>query len=219
MTFEIINDDGHRDDASYDLYNSSFDSLSDTGAALSLGIEDCTMADPSYRHSTRPANRSGNRIFSPSALPHAPSLNNIDLPDLNSQSDNFESSELSLGDLSPIKLIYSEENAPKIERRATSHSNDTFRTKLSDFDWRSDEIDLFHSSSRSNPFYVLRSARKAFENIRYRLSCLCLTSGDSNSITISNFGSIRQYKGIVVRCNTGIDLVLLILYLSLKHCN
>ena len=201
VTFEVIHDDGHHDDASFGLYNSSFDTLSDAGAALALGVDDSMMADNSHRHSsTRTPSRSGNRLFSSAATSHVPGMNDIDIPDLNSQNDNIESSDLSLGDLSPIKLIYADGSAPQIERRAASHVTDTYRNKESDFDWRSDEFDLFHSSTgnRSNPFYVLRSARKAFENIRYLLPCLCLPSGDTNTITMSNFGSIRQYKGVEV---------------------
>lgn len=204
MTFEVVHDD-----ASFGLYDSSFDSLSDTGTALSLGIvDDCTMADASHRHSSRNTNRSGNRILSPSAMPNAPGLNDIDLPDLNSQPDNLESSQLSLGDLSPIKLIYSEGSAPTVERRAMLQTNDACRNKESDFDWRSDEIDLFHSNTRSNPFYVLRSVRKAFDHIRYRLPCLLVPSGDSNIITMSSCGSIRQYNGVAVSFfQSGNDLV------------
>jgi hypothetical protein len=213
VTFEVVHDD-----ASFGLYDSSFDSLSDPGVALSLGIDDGTMTDASHQYSNRPANRSGNRILSPSTKPYTTGLNDIDLPELNSPSDNFESSQLSLGDLSPIKLIYSEGSAPTVERQATLHTSDTCRSKESDFDWTSDEIDLFHSSTRSNPFYVLRSVQKAFNNIRYRLPCLFLPSEDSNHITMSSFGSIRQYKGVTVSFQTG-DAFALRMHRFLTHRN
>jgi hypothetical protein len=200
VTFEVLHDDGHQDDASFGLYGSSFDTLSDTGAALSLSIDDCATTDASNRHSDRPTDKNGNRLLSPSAMPTSGCLNDIDLPELNSHPDNLQSSELSLGDLSPIKLVYSKGSVPTIERRVMLYTNDANQNDEVDFDWRSDEVDLFHNSSQSNPFYVLRSARKAFDSIRYRLPCLVQPSAESNNITMSDFGSIRQYKCVVVSC-------------------
>lgn len=172
--------------------------MSDTGAAL-FGVDDTMTAITSHRYENRTLNRNGSRVFASSAVSHGQGSNDIDLPELKSPNYNFESSDMSLGDLSPIKLIYSEGSPPKIERRAESHSTDTYNTKGSDFDWRSDEINVSYPSNRSNPFYVLRSANKAFASLRYLLPCLRLPPSETNTITMSNFGSIRQYKSAMVR--------------------
>ncbi len=182
------------------MYNSSFDTLSDAGAALSLGVDDSLIVDTASRNSTRTPNIGGNRMFSSSGLPQVPGPNDIDLPELNSAHDNLASGE---SDLSPIKLIYSEGSPPRMERQVASYPTDTFRNKgSSDFDWINDEINHLYTSSRSNPFYVLRSASKAFSNVRYILPCLQSPSSDSNTVTMSNFGSIRQYKGVMVSFHT-----------------
>jgi hypothetical protein len=183
------------------LYNSSFDTLSDAGAALSIGVDDSLLVDTSNRNSSRTPNIpvGGNRMFASSGLPQVSGPNDIDLPELNSAHDNLASGEISLGDLSPIKLIYSEGSPPIIERQVASYPIDTFRNEgSSDFDWRNDEINHLYTSSRSNPFYVLRSASKAFSNVRYLLPCLQSPSSDSNTVTMSDHGSIRQYKGVMV---------------------
>ena len=167
-----------------------------------LGVNESTGVNPTHRYDDRTTNRSGNRIFSSSSVSHGQDPNDIDLPELNSPKYNLESSEMSLGDLSPIKLIYSEGSSPKIARRAASHSSDTFHNNASDFDWRSDDVNLSYISNRSNPFYVLRSASKAFANVRYLLPCLRVPPNEANTITMSNLGSIRQYKGVMVRFQT-----------------
>jgi hypothetical protein len=184
------------------LYNSSFDTLSENGVTFSVGSDDPLLTDATRRKECedRTVYRDASQLFQASNVPPAPGPNESDLPELSSPDEIFVSSELSVGDISPIKLIYSEGCAPQIDRRADAHSFDFGFEKGSNvsIDWRTDETNRLFSSNQSNPFFVLRSVRKAFENFRYLLPCMHLPPDDSNKITMSDYGSIRQYKPSIV---------------------
>jgi hypothetical protein len=57
--------------------------------------------------------------------------------------------------------------------------------------------DHYVPGSASNPFYVIRSSVKAFENCKYLLSCL--RGADICPVHIGQFGPIRHYKRHEVR--------------------
>jgi hypothetical protein len=93
-------------------------------------------------------------------------------------------------------MIYTNDSAPRIERRGSPRTFYAHQEKGLDaaVDWRDNSNDQAHNNHRSNPFYVLRSARKAFENFQYLLPCLQSLNSEATAITMSDFGSIRQYK-------------------------
>ena len=135
-------------------------------------------------------------MFSPSSVPtregaveNAPC--DIALPDLKTD----HSSELSIGDLSPIKVAYTKGRTPRIERRSSPYGFDGLPDSGSvlPFDWRSDSS-LHLYNTRSNPFFVLRSARKAFANVKFLLPCLQVSFSGTGAIHLSDVGGIRHYR-------------------------
>jgi hypothetical protein len=120
----------------------------------------------------------------------------IALPDLK---HDTEESDYSLGDISPIKLVYGGPTAVsegrRMETEAMAHPSPTAREGGQGSEWG--PIDQYVQGSASNPFYVIRSSVRAFENCRYLLSCL--RGADICPVHISEFGHIRHYKGQEVR--------------------
>jgi hypothetical protein len=121
---------------------------------------------------------------------------NIALPELK---NDHSTSELSIGDLSPIKVLYSKSRTPRIERRSSSFLDGLPESgSVLPFDWRSETSHHLYSS-RSNPFFVLRSARNAFGNVKYLLPCLQASFAGAGTIHLSDLGGIRQYRDRKVR--------------------
>lgn len=132
----------------------------------------------------------------------------VSLPNLKSQRD-IETTEMSVGDISPIKLVYSSSVSLNETRNEPRHHDHVFPplmfpvgaqndASVIPADWR-DDIDNFNINSyRSNPFFVLRSSRKALENVKYLLPCLRLPT-EVCQVNVSGYGSIRQYKEKQVR--------------------
>jgi hypothetical protein len=196
-----MREDHHYDDTSLGFFNSSFDSFSDTGGAFGIGTDEAVL--PQYKQLDGVHLHGGtSRIFPSSSIPRgseAPSPSDIALPDLKIHTDFRESSELSVGDMSPIKLIYTNDRTPKIERRSSQFLVDDHceAGSVLPVDWRNETNHLY--SDRSNPFFVLRSARKAFENVQYLLPCLQSSIGEAGTINVSNLGSILHYRDRKVR--------------------
>lgn len=178
--------------------------MSDTEGAFGSGNDEPFLSNQSrlQENEGRSIKRGDIRAFSASSIPRGsdiPNRSDIEIPDLNSPSNGLGSSDLSLGDLSPIKMIYAEGNAPQVDlhlSQSIALHDEKGTTGL--VGWK---IDTNHvaSGTRSNPFFVLRSVRKAFQNVQYLLPCLQSQKLESNAITVSDYGSIRRYRERKVR--------------------
>lgn len=186
----VVRLDQH-DDVSFGLCNSSFDTFSDAGGGF---VGDETMLNSEDGRGTTPLR------FSPSSAPTREcdadgGPCDIALPELKTD----HSSELSIGDLSPIKVVYSKGRNPKFERRPSSVLDGLpDGSSVLPFDWRSETSHHLYNT-RSNPFFVLRSARNAFGNVKYLLPCLQASFAGAGSIHLSELGGIRQYRDRKVR--------------------
>jgi hypothetical protein len=128
------------------------------------------------------------------------SNNNRGLGILPDHKHDTDESDYYLGDMSPIKLVYAGGAAAtsegrRMETEAMAHPSPTAREGGQGSEWG--PIDQYVQGSASNPFYVIRSSVRAFENCRYLLSCL--RGADICPVHISEFGHIRHYKGQEVR--------------------
>lgn len=106
----------------------------------------------------------------------------IALPELKHDVDE---SDYSLGDISPIKLPHnsSDESKDNNSRDQSWYGEHHFHTAE------------YTPGAVSNPFYVIRSSRRAFENCKYRLTCLRHEDVNCCAVNISYHGHIRHYKG------------------------
>jgi hypothetical protein len=180
---------GDHEDNSFTLFTSSFDTLSEPGNYLrETAPHDrytfaATPLSPTTGRSNRKQDGNTNRGIG-------------NLPD---HKHDTEESDYYLGDISPIKLVYGGATAAsegrRIEMEAMAHPSPTAREGGQGSEWG--PIDQYVQGSASNPFYVIRSSVKAFENCRYLLSCL--RGADICPVHISEFGHIRHYKGHGVR--------------------
>jgi hypothetical protein len=180
----------HEDNHSFALFSSSFDTLSEPGNYLreTAPHEGYTFAatplSPVTGRSNRNQDSNTNRGI------------DITLPDLK---HDAEESDYSLGDMSPIKLIYGGPTAAsqgrRLETEVMVHPLPTASEGGQGSQWG--PIDQYVQGSASNPFYVIRSSVRAFDNCRYLLSCL--RGADICPVHISEFGHIRHYKGLEVR--------------------
>ena len=125
--------------------------------------------------------------------PHGRGSIEIDFPDLEQDAH----SDYSLGDLSPIKLVYAGGN-PRSSPPPAHPGSYNGQSRPGEF------ISGGTDSMVSNPFYVIRSARKMFESCKYLLPCL--RGMDVCSVHISEFGHIRGYKGQVSYAYTRIEV-------------
>jgi hypothetical protein len=181
---------GNHEDNSFALFSSSFDTLSESGNYLREAAPHerytfaATPLSPVTGRSNRKQDSNANRGI------------DIALPDLK---HDAEESDYSLGDMSPIKLVYGGPTAAskgrRIEMEVMAHPSPTAREGGQGSEWG--PIDQYVQGSASNPFYVIRSSVRAFENCRYLLSCL--RGADICPVHISEFGHIRHYKGQEVR--------------------
>ena len=179
---------GNHEDNSFALFSSSFDTLSESGNYLREAAPQYSFAatplSPATGRSNRKQDSNANRAI------------DIALPDLR---HDAEESDYSLGDMSPIKLVYAGPPAAskgrRIETEVMVHPSHTAREGGQGSEWGL--IDQYVQGSASNPFYVIRSSVKALENCRYLLSCL--RGADICPVHISEFGHIRHYKGQEVR--------------------
>lgn len=192
---DVICLEQQRDEASFGLCNSSFDTFSDAGGAFGVDETMLNSEDGGVRLNAD----SAPFVFSPSVPPREGDADggpfDIALPELK----NDHSSELSIGDLSPIKVSYSKGRTPRIERRSSNAPDGLPETSsVFPYDWRSETSHHLYST-RSNPFFVLRSARNAFGNVKYLFPCLQASFVGSGAIHLSELGGIRQYRDRKVR--------------------
>ena len=121
------------------------------------------------------------------------------------------SSEMSVGDMSPIKFVYNHSSAaPQHTPMAAAvhknrfpppryppyhypndHSIPMMPPPIVPNEWKRSEP---QSIQRSNPFFVLRSSRHAFSNVKYLLPCLRSVSATVCPVNMSGHGSIRLYR-------------------------
>jgi hypothetical protein len=181
---------GNHEDNSFALFSNSFDTLSEPGNYLreTAPHERYTFAATPLSPVTGRADRNQDSNTSREI--------DIALPDLK---HDAEESDYSLDDMSPIKLIYGRPTVASKGRRMDTevmvHPLPTAREGGQGSQWG--PIDQYVQGSASNPFYVIRSSVRAFENCRYLLSCL--RGADICPVHIGQFGHIRQYKGLEVR--------------------
>lgn len=157
-------DDGMYEDSSFALMNHSFDTISDVGCSSIVFEDECIIS---------PLKRDGHK--------------NIPLPDLS----NDKNSEFS-----PIKLVYNSHTTthgdPSIQLKHDSQTMHSKRVPNYPIVPSGRYTETIKNYRQSNPFYVLRSNRKAFENMKYLLPCLY--SMDTCSVNMSDIGTIRHYK-------------------------
>lgn len=163
------------DESSFQLFASSFDIMSE--------VDHFSLSD----HAVSPAETGGPGVENP-ASSYPPPGKNLDLalPELK-RSPTSNTDSYSLSDISPIKVVYNKNihAGPSVAYEDHPHRlEDTYRRERSQPPplevtthqvWRtSDDVCFRGSDSRSisNPFYVLRSVRKAFEGCKYLLSCV-----------------------------------------------
>lgn len=100
---------------------------------------------------------------------------------------NESGSEYSFGDLSPIKMDYTGGSCQIAVSQVPSLTGN--RLSLESVDGLS--RNEFDGEAISNPYYVLRTVRKAFDVCRYCLPCL--RGSESRTIHISERAHIRQH--------------------------
>jgi len=163
-----------------------------------LGNEDAILT-PSF-HGRK------DRLFSTSTRSKSSGAD-LNMPELKPQHE-INSLDLSFGDISPIKMVYSntcssfqvgannvKPPAPLMTQAKNAFPAAIFpetqcEAPIVPADWQQE--DTVFVAHRSNPFFVIRSMRKVFENLKYLLPCL--RSMDCQ-INMSDYGSVRQYKG------------------------
>jgi hypothetical protein len=166
--------------------NSSFDTLSDPGRAFE---GDDAIFSPVARGTSHV------RLHQTESLPASA---------VHLAPRNLEASDASLGDISPIKVVYMDHPDTRSESQLQEAFGDPTTTRyvrqaqhptsVIPVDWMQDDEDHYNlRASRSNPIYVLRSSRKAFDKVKYLLPCLSSTIGQC-SVHLSDRGNIRQYK-------------------------
>jgi hypothetical protein len=120
----------------------------------------------------------------------------------------------SIGDLSPIKLVYhtngtiSEACHPEsrcLDDRSTEVAADLLHAQSTDSEGKLSGL-YADSGSVSNPFYVLRSVGGAFQGCKYLLPCVC--EKDICPVNITTVGHIHHYTGDPVRAGVEFQLCL-----------
>jgi hypothetical protein len=172
--------------SSFGLMNSSFDTLSDAGRAFD---GDDAILSPVARGTSHV------RLHRTESLPASA---------VHLAPRDLEASDGSIGDISPIKVVYMDHPDPRSASLMQEAFGDPMTTRfvrqaqhptsVIPVDWMQDDTDHYNlRASRSNPIYVLRSSRKAFDKVKYLLPCLSSTTGQC-SVHLSDRGNIRQYK-------------------------
>ena len=161
--------DWHNDDSSFALFNQSFDTISEIGGT-SFGLE----TDDVFQSPAKQARHS--------QIANAKNEHAIE--------EASTSSEISIGDISPIKLVYDARPLPippAMHKNRFSNTMDVLPAMPNE--WKKEVARQTH---RSNPFFVLRSNRSIFANMKYLLSCI--RSSSTCPINVSRKGSIRLYR-------------------------
>jgi hypothetical protein len=114
--------------------------------------------------------------------------------------DNTDS--YSFGDFSPIKLVYhSNGTISEALRTDVAVSRPNQRAPVEQAAGILTALQ-YDSGSVSNPFYVLRSVRQAFQGCKYLLPCL--SEQDVCTVNITTVGHILHYRGTSVRPSTAL---------------
>ena len=162
--------------SSFALFNESFDTISQTGRELSPSSagDAFAMSGPVLSPSV------GRTRMSNTRRPV-----DISLPKL--KHGGYDSSECSIGDISPIKVAFNSSNRSATGNRGVeapphfiSHPNEASWQQQAGFD------------SVSNPFFVIRSSARALQVCKYPLPCL--QGVDLCRVNMSGFGNIQHYR-------------------------
>jgi len=180
----------HNDESSFSLFNQSFNHSFDTAMSESFGMEDALLSPQQQQNQSH------------TTTLHHHHVTGISFSGMKMGEDVNSSSETSVGNISPIKLVYSS-NAARLHPSSAAMNKKRFPPSSYPRDsamgappiiahgWKSDDVQHCH---RSNPFFVLRSSRKAFENTKYLLPCLRPMNTSCPVNMSEHHGSIRQYK-------------------------
>ena len=175
------------DDPSLPLFANSFDMLSE---ADQYSFSDHAISPPATR------GRSSHSVFTSSG--HL----DLSLPEFKHPPAAADS--YSLGDISPIKLHYNNSGSLDDGHRLgdsffEEHGLDSAMPPCH----TTPDVVYFPDSTAgpvSNPFYVLRSVKKAFEGCKYLLPCL--DGQDLCPVNITTHGPIHHYRASTVcRCS------------------
>lgn len=181
-------DNLHADEPSLGLLNGSFDTLSDAGASIMMSSEMLTPPKQSQRHR-----------FESETI----NLNNSALSFAKCQTDD-SNSDISVGDISPIKLVYlnssstisgHHQSQSQTAFSPSPYARDQRNASVIPSDWQQGQMNAV--THRSNPFFVIRSSRRVFEKLKYLLPCVRAIT--QCQVNMSEYGSIRHYqpKGVV----------------------
>jgi hypothetical protein len=174
----------HNDDPSLHSFGNSFDMLSE---ADQFSFSDRGLSPTEGR-------RSRNRFYGVASP--AGAFANQDLkPSPTDTTDN-----VSLSDISPIKLVYHNNGVLSEARRADDGSRPLERHSYGLNPGTGANTILPGPAAVSNPFYVLRSVQQAFQRCKYLLPCL--REPDICPVNVSKSGPFRHYRGDAVRRNS-----------------
>jgi hypothetical protein len=169
----------HNDDPSLHSFGNSFDMLSE---ADQFSFSDRGLSPAEGR-------RSRNRFYG-IASPAGAFANQDLKPSPTDTTDN-----VSLSDISPIKLVYHSNGVLSEARRADDGSlerhayNSPAATRANTF--------LAGPAAVSNPFYVLRCVQQAFQRCKYLLPCL--REPAICPVNVSKTGPFCHFRGDAVR--------------------
>ncbi|KAL7570343.1 hypothetical protein ACA910_017186 [Epithemia clementina (nom. ined.)] len=170
----------HQDDLSVSLFANSFDTVSEPVLRATFDREPPPPLSPPFRK------------------PTARSRPDIAIPDLK---HGHEESDCSLGDISPIKVSYSndvhqhqhEQHQQQRDHHDHPYPHQSPETFTEDVNWPCDSNGNAQSPV-SNPFYVIRFAAKAFTQAQITYKLPCLHGADQCPVNMNTYGQIRQYK-------------------------
>lgn len=96
-----------------------------------------------------------------------------------------------MGDISPIKLSWANNNGPPVEpRRSIDDLLSGYHSLEATASWK---FQHRFEYGTSNPFFVIRSSKKAFAGCKYQLPCL--SGDDVCQVNVSEHGQIHHYRG------------------------
>jgi hypothetical protein len=173
----------HNDDPSLHSFGNSFDMLSE---ADQFSFSDRGLSPAEGR-------RSRNR-FHGIASPAGAFVNQDLKPSPTDTTDN-----VSLSDISPIKLVYHSNGVLSEARRADDGSLPIERHSYNLAASARANTFLAGPAAVSNPFYVLRCVQQAFQRCKYLLPCL--REPDICPVNVSKTGPFHHYRCDAVRRN------------------
>ena len=105
--------------------------------------------------------------------------------------------DISVGDISPIKLVYMNSNSASCghhqSQRDFSHSSYACGQRDASVipsDWQQGQMNAV--THRSNPFFVIRSSHRVFGKLKYLLPCVRTIT--QCQVNMNEYGSIRHYQ-------------------------